>query len=187
MKQLSIDGVWLHEPHAYSDNRGVFHEWFRSSSFESETGFDLPITQANCTFSRQGTLRGIHFSAAPGQAKYVTCVRGAVLDVAVDLRAGSPAFGSWEGVRLDDENRRALYLAPDVGHGFMALTEGAVVVYLCSNEYSDNLSRSVHPLDPDLAIDWPLEAVLSERDASAPSLAQARAQGLLPLARPRSG
>lgn len=180
MKQLSIDGMWLHEPRVHSDSRGVFHEWFRSSSFESGTGFGFSISQANCTLSRQGTLRGIHFSAAPGQAKYVTCVRGAVLDVAVNLRLGSPTFGSWEAVRLDDENRRALYLEPDLGHGFMALAEGAVVVYLCSNEYDDGLSRSIHPLDPDLSIDWPLEPVLSERDASAPSLAEARARGLLP-------
>ncbi|MBM7167513.1 dTDP-4-dehydrorhamnose 3,5-epimerase family protein [Streptomyces sp. G44] len=180
MKQLSIEGVWLHEPRAYPDSRGVFHEWFRSSSFESGAGFDFPIAQANCTFSHQGTLRGIHFAAAPGQAKYVTCVRGAVLDVAVDLRLGSATFGSWEAVRLDDENRHTVYLAADIGHGFMALTEGAVVVYLCSSEYKGSLSRSIHPLDPDLAIGWPLEPVLSEQDASAPSLAQARARGLLP-------
>jgi len=133
--------------------------------------------------SRRGVLRGVHFAdVPPGQAKYVTCVAGAILDVVVDIRVGSPTFGRWEAVRLDDENRRALYVAEGLGHAFLALSESATVVYLCSQPYAPAREHGIHPLDPELGIDWPLdgEPVLSAKDAAAPTLAEARAAGLLP-------
>nr|BFE85720.1 hypothetical protein GCM10020093_083210 [Planobispora longispora] len=133
--------------------------------------------------SKRGVLRGVHFAdVPPGQAKYVMCVSGAILDVVVDLRTGSPTFGRWEAVRLDDTDRRAVYLAEGLGHAFLALSDQAAVMYACSQPYAPGREHGIHPLDPDLGIDWPLEGepLLSDKDAAAPSLAEALAVGLLP-------
>ncbi|GFH36417.1 dTDP-4-dehydrorhamnose 3,5-epimerase family protein [Streptomyces pacificus] len=183
MRPLRIEGAWVDTPRVFEDRRGRFHEWFRTDRFRAATGHPLPLEQANCSRSVRGTLRGVHYAAVPpGQAKYVTCVSGAVLDVVVDLRTGSPTFGSWESVRLDDRDHRAVYLSEGLGHAFMALEEGATVVYLCSAPYSPEREFGIHPLDPDLAVDWPggLTPRLSDRDAAAPTLAEARRLGLLP-------
>jgi dTDP-4-dehydrorhamnose 3,5-epimerase len=118
----------------------------------------------------------------PGQAKYVTCLRGSVLDVVVDIRTGSPTFGRSAVIRLDDRTRRAVYVAEGLGHGFLALSDEAVVVYLMSEPYAPDREHGVHPLDPALGIEWPrdIEPVLSPKDAAAPSLAEAERAGLLP-------
>ncbi|MET8575389.1 dTDP-4-dehydrorhamnose 3,5-epimerase [Streptomyces sp. NPDC005012] len=184
MRPLTIEGTWLLEPKVFPDDRGTFHEWFRGRELYEATGYRLPLAQANCSVSRRGVLRGVHFAdVPPGQAKYVTCARGAVLDVMVDVRVGSPTFGQWESVRLDDESRRAVFLAEGIGHAFMALTDDATVLYLCSTGYSPGREHGVDPLDPELGIAWPdgIEPVLSDKDAAAPSLAEARAAGLLPV------
>ncbi|NYV75529.1 dTDP-4-dehydrorhamnose 3,5-epimerase [Streptomyces sp. UH6] len=184
MRPLTIEGTWLLEPKVFPDDRGSFHEWFRGREFREATGYDLSLAQANCSVSRRGVLRGLHFAdVPPGQAKYVTCARGAVLDVMVDIRVGSPTFGRWESVRLDEDNRHAVFLAEGIGHAFMALTDDATVLYLCSTGYAPGREHGVHPLDPALGIEWPdgIEPVLSEKDAAAPSLAEARAAGLLPV------
>ncbi|GAA4917373.1 dTDP-4-dehydrorhamnose 3,5-epimerase family protein [Streptomyces coeruleoprunus] len=183
MRELSIEGAWVREPEVFEDDRGSFHEWFRAPDLTAAAGYGLGLAQANCSVSARGTLRGIHFAdVPPGQAKYVTCVRGAVLDVVVDIRTGSPTYRAWEAVRLDDRERRALHLAEGLGHAFMALTDDATVVYLCSRGYAPAREHALHPLDPDLAIDWPagLTPVLSARDAAAPTLAEAERGGLLP-------
>ncbi|MEU4205738.1 dTDP-4-dehydrorhamnose 3,5-epimerase [Streptomyces sp. NPDC039022] len=185
MRPLSIDGAWLHEPVIHHDERGAFHEWFRAPDFLTATGTPLELAQANCSVSRRGALRGIHFAdIPPGQAKYVTCLRGAVLDIVIDVRVGSPTFGQHETVRLDDASRRAVYLSPGLGHAFLALTDDATVVYLCSTGYQPEREHGVHPLDPALNIAWPdgLGApVLSAKDAAAPTLEEARRAGILPL------
>ncbi|GLF93294.1 dTDP-4-dehydrorhamnose 3,5-epimerase [Streptomyces yaizuensis] len=168
----------------FTDRRGRFHEWFKADRFRELTGHPLRLEQANCSRSGRGTLRGIHCAAVPpGQAKYVTCVSGAVLDVVVDIRLGSPTFGTWEAVRLDDREHRAVYLSEGLGHAFMALEEGSVVVYLCSEGYAPQREFGIHPLDPELAIAWPdgLTPELSDKDASAPTLAEAGSRGLLPV------
>jgi dTDP-4-dehydrorhamnose 3,5-epimerase len=118
----------------------------------------------------------------PGQAKYVTCFSGAVLDVVVDLRVGSPTFGAVDSVLLDDANRRAVFVPEGLGHAFMALSSPAVVGYLCSTSYSPTLEHEIHPLDPYLALPWPtdLTPALSPKDAAAPTLARAVDRGLLP-------
>ncbi|MFE0511425.1 dTDP-4-dehydrorhamnose 3,5-epimerase [Streptomyces sp. NPDC058964] len=183
MRPLDIAGAWVLEPKVFPDDRGSFHEWYRGEEFREATGYGLDLAQANCSVSRRGVLRGVHFAdVPPGQAKYLTCVRGAVLDVAVDLRVGSPTYGRWEAVRLDDETHHAIFLAEGLGHAFMALTDDATVVYLCSTGYAPGREHGVHPLDPDLDIAWPtgIEPVLSEKDAAAPSLAEAERSGLLP-------
>ncbi|KOT80909.1 dTDP-4-dehydrorhamnose 3,5-epimerase [Streptomyces rimosus subsp. pseudoverticillatus] len=185
MRPLSIDGAWLHEPVIHHDERGAFHEWFRAPDFLTATGTLLELAQANCSVSRRGALRGIHFAdIPPGQAKYVTCLRGAVLDVVIDVRVGSPTFGQHETVRLDDASRRAVYLSPGLGHAFLALTDDATVVYLCSTGYQPEREHGVHPLDPSLNIAWPDDlgtpVLLSAKDAAAPTLEEARRAGILP-------
>ncbi|MEE4489923.1 dTDP-4-dehydrorhamnose 3,5-epimerase [Streptomyces sp. BE230] len=183
MRQLSIPGAWVHEPEVIPDSRGSFHEWFRASDLGEAAGHGLGLAQANFSMSRRGTLRGIHFAdVPPGQAKYVKCVRGAVLDVIVDVRAGSRTYGRWEAVRLDDTDHRAVYIAEGLGHAFMALTDDAGVLYLCSEGYAPGRERGIDPLDPELGIEWPADIVplLSGKDSAAPSLAEAGQLGLLP-------
>jgi len=183
MRELGIGGAWLLEPKLFGDPRGHFLEWYSEGPFSAAVGRPLRLAQANCSVSCRGAVRGIHFAdVPPGQAKHVTCVRGSVLDVVVDLRVGSPTFGRWEAVPLDDKTHHAVYLSEGLGHAFMALTDDATVVYLCSEPYAPNREHGVHPLDPELAIDWPLgiEPLLSDKDASAPSLREAQISGLLP-------
>ncbi|GAB3408454.1 dTDP-4-dehydrorhamnose 3,5-epimerase family protein [Flindersiella endophytica] len=183
MKPLDIEGAWVVEPPVHPDPRGSFQAWFSDSEFQQAVGHPFGLKQANCSISKRGVLRGIHFAdVPPSQAKYVTCVRGAVLDVIVDIRVGSPTFGRWESVRLDEDSRRAVYLAEGLGHGFLALSDDATFVYLCSEGYAPTREHGVHPLDPELGIDWggEVEPLLSDKDAAAPSLAEAERAGLLP-------
>ncbi|MEU1185062.1 dTDP-4-dehydrorhamnose 3,5-epimerase [Streptomyces sp. NPDC005820] len=183
MKPLGIEGAWVDTPRVFMDDRGRFHEWFRSETFRTAVGHGFDFEQANCSRSVRGTLRGIHAAAVPpGQAKYVTCVSGAVLDVVVDIRLGSPGFGTWEAVRLDDTTHRCVYLSEGLGHAFMALEDNSTVVYLCSRGYAPEREFGINPLDPALAIAWPdgLTPVLSDKDAAAPTLAEAERRGLLP-------
>lgn len=182
IRPLTIDGVWEITPEPHADARGVFLEWYRFDRLAEAVGHRLRVAQANLSVSARGVVRGIHFAdVPPGQAKYVTCVRGAVFDVAVDLRTGSPTFGSWEAVRLDSSRRAAVYLAEGIGHGFCALTDGATLSYLCSEVYAPQREQTIHPLDSELGIGWPAGVpILSGRDAAAPGLAEAKARGLLP-------
>ena len=178
---LAVPGAFAIEPRVFGDDRGAFLEWFKDEAFAAAAGHRLGLAQANCSVSRAGVVRGVHFAEVPpGQAKYVTCVRGAVLDVAVDIRIGSPTFRRHDAVRLDDTDHRAIYLAEGLGHAFQALTDDATVVYLCSEPYAPGREHGIHPLDPALGLPWELEPVLSDKDASAPSLSEAQAQGLLP-------
>jgi dTDP-4-dehydrorhamnose 3,5-epimerase len=172
IRPLTIEGAFEVTPVQFGDPRGSFLEWYRFDKLAEVVGHPLDLAQANLSTSARDVVRGIHFAdVPPGQAKYVTCVSGVILDVIVDLRVGSPTFGAWEGVRLDDEERKAVYLAEGLGHAFCALTEGATVTYLCSSTYR-----------PELGIVWPAGTpLLSTKDAEAPSLSAARESGLLPL------
>jgi len=180
---LGIEGAWVFTPQVHSDDRGSFAEAFRGAEFAADLGYRLDVAQANCSVSRRGVIRGIHYAdVPPGQAKYVTCVAGAILDVVVDLRTGSPSFGKWEAVQLDAGTRRAVFLAEGLGHAFMALTDDATALYLCSTPYAPGREHGVDPRDPAIGIAWPLdtEPVLSEKDAAAPTLDEALRAGLLP-------
>jgi dTDP-4-dehydrorhamnose 3,5-epimerase len=179
---LSIADAWEVLPAQHGDARGLFLEWYRLDRLAEAAGHPMRLAQANMSVSARSVVRGIHFAdVPPGQAKYVTCVRGAVFDVIVDLRLGSPTFGRWEHVLLDDIDRRAVYIGEGLGHGFCALSKDATLTYLCSETYAPGREHGVHPLDADLAIAWPADSpVLSDKDAAAPSLAQARSDGLLP-------
>jgi dTDP-4-dehydrorhamnose 3,5-epimerase len=183
VRELTVPDAFEFTPIQHPDDRGVFLEWFKDDTLESAIGHRLSLEQANISVSRRGAVRGIHFAdVPPSQAKYVTCIAGALLDVVVDIRVGSPTFGRWEAVRLDTENRKALYVAEGLGHVFMALQDGTAISYLCSTGYSPGREHGITPLDPELGIDWPsgVEPLLSPKDAAAPTLAEAKATGLLP-------
>ena len=182
IRSLTIEGAFEITPTQHRDSRGAFLEWYRFDALAAVVGHPLDLAQANLSTSARDVVRGVHFAdVPPGQAKYVTCVSGAVLDVVVDIRVGSPTFGAWEAVPLDDDARRAVYLAEGLGHAFCALTEGATVAYLCSSTYRPGHEHGINPLDPELGITWPAGTpLLSTKDAEAPSLAGARAAGLLP-------
>ena len=181
---LEIADAYVCAPRAFGDDRGTFLEWFRADKLAEVTGRTFTPVQANHSISRRGSLRGVHFAdVPPGQAKYVYCPRGAVLDIAVDLRTGSPSYGKHAVVRLDDQDRRGVFLSEGLGHAFLALTEDAHVTYLISTTYNPTAEHAIHPQDPDLALPWPvaeIDIVLSDKDASAPRLADLEARGLLP-------
>lgn len=188
-REMSIEGAFELTPVQHGDDRGLFLEWFRADVLQDLTGRSLDLRQANLSVSAAGTLRGIHFAdVPPGQAKFVTCTRGAFLDVVVDLRVGSPTFGHWEGVLLDDTSRRAVFVSEGLGHAVLALEDQSCLLYLCSAEYAPDREHEVHPLDPDIGIDWPttgrdgaaLEVLLSAKDSGAPGLLEARDAGRLP-------
>jgi dTDP-4-dehydrorhamnose 3,5-epimerase len=183
IRELSVPGAFEVTPVQHADDRGVFLEWFKDGPFAEAVGHRLDLKQANISVSTRGTMRGIHFAdVPPGQAKYVTCPAGAALDVVVDLRVGSPSFGRWDTVLLDGTGRRAVYVGEGLGHVFLALTDGTVITYLCSEGYRPGSEHGVHPLDPAIGIEWPadLEPLLSPKDAAAPTLAEAQQAGLLP-------
>lgn len=182
-RALSIAGAWVFEPRKFGDDRGEFVAPYQESAFVAAVGAPLRVAQSNHSVSRRGVIRGVHFAdVPPGQAKYVYCPRGALLDVVVDIRVGSPTFGAHEAVLLDSESYRAVYLSEGLGHAFCALTDDTVASYLCSTPYAPAIERTVSALDPALALPWPtdLTPVLSERDAAAPTMAEAANAGLLP-------
>lgn len=182
-RPLTIDGAWEFTPRTFGDDRGVFLEWFKAEVFADAVGHPLTIAQANQSVSARGVVRGLHYATVPpGQAKYVYCPQGAVLDVVVDIRVGSPTFGEWDAVRLDDVDRRAVYVSEGLGHAFMSLIDGSAVTYLCSTPYAPGREFGTDPFDAELGLPWPADItpILSEKDAGAPTLRDAESQGLLP-------
>lgn len=183
VRELAVPGAFEFTPVQHGDDRGLFLEWFKVDELRGAAGHPLQLAQANMSVSRAGSLRGIHFAdVPPGQAKYVTCPAGAVIDIIVDLRMGSPTFGAVDTVRLDTIDRRAVYLSEGLGHGFLALEDGSTLTYLCSTGYSPGREHAINPLDPALNLDLPagMEFVLSDKDQAAPTLALAIETGLLP-------
>lgn len=181
--RLGIEGAHVLTPRIHRDGRGAFFEWFHGLRLAEEIGGTAAVAQVNFSVSRRGVVRGIHFTAVPpGQAKFVSCFRGAIMDVVVDVRVGSPTFGAWEAVTLDDRAYRAVYLSEGLGHGFMALTDDAAVAYTCSQPYDPARERGLDPLDDAIGIAWPsdIRPVLSPNDTGAMKLADARGAGLLP-------
>lgn len=166
-----LPGMVVIEPVVHRDRRGFFAETFRADELEG-LGVRENWVQDNHSRSARGVLRGMHFSVGAGQAKLVRCARGSILDVAVDIRRDSPAFGRWESVTLDDEDLRMVYLPIGFAHGFVVLSETADVVYRCSSYYDGALEKGFAWDDPDVGIAWPEgPRTISDRDASAPRLA----------------
>ena len=146
----------------------MFFEWFTDDEFTAMTGHPLDLRQANVSVSSAGVLRGLHFAQLPpSQAKYVTCLRGAVFDVVVDIRVGSPTFGQWDSVLLDDRDHRTIYLSEGLAHGFLALEDDSTVTYLCSAGYAPGREHTICATDPAIGIDWPLSTGRRRRCPSA--------------------
>lgn len=183
VRPLAIAGAWEFTPVQRRDDRGVFLEWYKADQVTAAVGHPLSLVQANSSVSARGTVRGVHFAdVPPSQAKYVYCPRGAVLDLVVDIRVGSPTFGRHDAVRLDEVDRRSVYLAEGLGHAFVALEDGSTLTYLCSTGYAPTREHGITPLDAELDLPWPddLDLLLSPKDMAAPTLAVAREQSLLP-------
>ena len=169
--ETKLDGVVLIEPVVHGDERGFMLESYSREAWR-ELGVDVDFVQHNHSRSSQGTLRGIHFQTAPGQAKLVRCPRGEILDVAVDLRRGSPTYGEWEAHLLDDTRHRQLFVPVGFGHGFAVLSDVADVAYQVSSYYDPATEAGIAWDDPDVGVDWQVAApLLSERDKKAPKLA----------------
>ena len=184
--ELSVPGAYEFAPPVFPDSRGLFTAPYQQSAFEKHLGFGLHVAQVNHSVSARGVIRGIHFAdVPPGQAKYVTCVRGSLLDVVVDLRVGSPTFGQFATVRLDAAEHRSLYIAEGLGHGFVALEDDTAMTYLCSTPFNPSAEHGVSPFDPDLGLPWEsyldgVQPIVSDKDRAAPTLAEAAERGLLP-------
>ena len=177
-----LAGPVLIEPNVFGDERGFFAETFRANVLAEQFGIAEDFVQDNHSRSSRGVVRGLHFSIGEGASKLVRCGRGAIFDVAVDLRVGSPTYGQWEGVELSDENMRVFYVPVGFAHGFCVVSEVADVLYKQSGYYSVEVERGISYRDPDVAVEWPLpdaELLPSARDVDAPRLSDV--EGELPF------
>jgi len=181
-RELDVPGAYEVTPVVYPDERGSFFEWFRMDRLADETGVEFAVRQANVSTSRKGVLRGIHFAdVPPGQAKFVTCMSGSVVDFVIDIRVGSPTFGRWDSVVLAAGKPTSVYISEGLGHAFLALEDDATVAYLLSSPYAPGAEHGIDPLDPEVGLDLRgLDVLLSQKDREAPTLAEAAASGLLP-------
>jgi dTDP-4-dehydrorhamnose 3,5-epimerase len=177
---ITLPGLTILEPRIFSDERGFFTETYRRE-WHADAGIpkDEEFIQDNHSRSSRGVVRGMHFHIGPGVAKLVRCARGRIVDINVDLRRGSPTYGRWEGVELDDVNMRVLYVPVGFAHGFCVLSETADVLYKQTAYYDPAVERGIAWDDPEIAIEWPLpaqELIVSERDRQAPKLAEVAAE-----------
>ncbi|MEU7171995.1 MULTISPECIES: dTDP-4-dehydrorhamnose 3,5-epimerase family protein [Micromonospora] len=182
IEELAVPGAFLVTPGMHRDDRGVFYEAVRTDDLERLTGRPFRPRQINYSVSRRGTLRGLHgVRVPPGQAKFVTCVRGVVRDIIVDLRVGSPSFGAHSVTVLEADSGRSVLVPEGAGHGFLALTDDACICYVVSTPYVPGTQFEVDALDPELALPWGLTEppILSGKDAAAPTVAEAASRGLL--------
>lgn len=172
--ETAIPGVLIVEPRAFGDDRGFFMETFHAKKY-ADAGIPGPFVQDNFSRSARGTLRGLHFQEPHAQGKLVQVLAGAVFDVAVDVRRGSPTFGKWVGVELSAQNKRQLWVPAGFAHGFCVTSESADFHYKCTALYSPETERSIAWNDPDVAVAWPLSGapMLSAKDAAAPRLKDA--------------
>ena len=183
IRETAVPDSYVLDLVPHGDSRGRFTEWYKADVLAGVNGFALTLAQANHSVSARGALRGVHFALVPpGQAKYVYCPAGKVLDVIVDVRVGSPTFGVHDSVVLDSEHPRAVYLSEGLGHAFVSLADDSSVTYLVSTGYSPGRELGIHPMDPELDLPWPadMEFGFSAKDQAAPTLAEAKEQGLLP-------
>lgn len=170
---MKIKGAWIHTPSRHNDDRGHFEEQFKISQIESELGRTFTVKQVNQSVSNKGVIRGIHFTDSPeGQAKYVSCPKGAIWDVVIDLRKDSLTYGQWDAVELSEENGLSVFIAEGLGHAFLSLEDGSVANYLCTSEYAPEADITINPLSAKLAIafeSWGFtELSLSVKDSEAP-------------------
>jgi dTDP-4-dehydrorhamnose 3,5-epimerase len=168
--ETSLPGVVILEPKVFGDERGFFMETWNARRYE-EAGLPARFVQDNLSYSARGVLRGLHFQNPQPQGKLVSVLRGEVFDVAVDIRVGSPTFGRWTGVTLSADNKRQFYVPENFAHGFVVTSEVALFFYKCTDYYAPSSEGIVLWNDPDIGIEWPIDApTLSERDRAAPPL-----------------
>jgi dTDP-4-dehydrorhamnose 3,5-epimerase len=174
-----LPGVLVLEPKVFGDARGFFLESFNQRVFNEATGLDVQFVQDNHSRSAKGVLRGLHYQLQQPQGKLVRVVRGAVFDVAVDVRRSSPHFGRWAGIELTEENQRQFWVPPGFAHGFVVLSDSADFLYKATDYYAPAHERSVLWNDPRIGIEWPagLAPLLSDKDRNAPLLADAEVPG----------
>lgn len=180
-ESAELPGVYLNTPKVFPDERGEFHEWFKSSPLAEQIGYPFMLAQANMSFSKQGVIRGLHFAEAPpGQAKYIICPQGKILDIIVDIRRGSETFGKYIAVELSAKNHAGVFIPIGFAHGFIAL-EDSTVCYLTSEEYQPEREHGINPFDLEIGVEWPevagsgaggSEYVLSVKDREAPMLSE---------------
>lgn len=183
--ELSIPGLYVLESPVWADDRGSFREWFKDEDFR-DAGVDFHARQANLSISKRNVVRGLHYSMAPeGQAKVVTCAHGELDDVIVDIRIGSPTFGACEVVHLVAGEERSVYVPIGVAHGFCVTSEVGALTYLLSSPFNASVELEINPFDAEINVPWTLsgEAVVSPKDAAAPSLRGRSEAGELPLYR----
>ena len=184
LQEITISGAYLVLHKVFPDQRGIFREWFKSDEITT-IDKDFVVRQANYSNSKRLVIRGIHYSLAPeGQAKIVTCTSGAIIDVVIDLRVGSPTYLKVEYVELSEDSGRVIYIPTGVGHGFMVRSESASIAYLTSSGYAPAYEKSICPTDPALGIEWQIPAnetaILSNQDLGSPTLSMAYDSGILP-------
>jgi dTDP-4-dehydrorhamnose 3,5-epimerase len=168
--ETELDGVLIIEPEVFNDARGHFLETYNQNRYR-ECGIISDFVQDNLSFSKKGTLRGLHYQYPKGQAKLVNVAHGKVYDVTVDIRKGSPSFGKWFATHLSEENKRQLFIPAGFAHGFYAVSDYAVFTYKCSDYYAPDCEGGVLWSDPDLSIDWPVkDPLISAKDAQNPLL-----------------
>jgi dTDP-4-dehydrorhamnose 3,5-epimerase len=183
VRPLPIEGAWEFLPRVFADERGSFAETYAWDILAEATGYRLEVAQMNTSTSAAGVVRGIHYAdVPPGQAKYVSCASGSALDVIVDIRVGSPTFGRWVGVPIDDVRRNAVFIVEGLGHAFCAHADDTVITYAVSSRYDPVREHEINPFDAAIGIDWGWtgDIRLSEKDRGAPTLAEAMSLGLLP-------
>jgi dTDP-4-dehydrorhamnose 3,5-epimerase len=179
---LKISGSWKIEFQKFDDNRGFFYESFKEEDFKKLIGRNLNIKQTNTSSSSKGSVRGIHYALVPpSQAKLVQCQRGSIKDYVIDIRVGSPTFGQFEEIELNENSASAIFIEEGLAHAFVALENQTVVTYFVTEKYNPEREKGINPFDKTLNVKWPdLELILSEKDKQAISLEESKSQGLLP-------
>ena len=179
---LKISGSWKIEFQKFDDNRGFFYESFKEEDFKKLIGRNLNIKQTNTSSSSKGSVRGIHYALVPpSQAKLVQCQRGSIKDYVIDIRVGSPTFGQFEEIELNENSASAIFIEEGLAHAFVALENQTVVTYFVTEKYNPEREKGINPFDKTLNVKWPdLELIISEKDKQAISLDESKAQGLLP-------
>ena len=178
---LKISGSWKIEFQKFEDNRGFFYESFKAEEFPKLIGRNFDIKQTNTSSSSKGSVRGIHYALVPpSQAKLVQCQRGSIKDYVIDIRIGSPTFGQFEAIDLDEKSASAIFIEEGLAHAFVALENNTIVTYYVSEKYNPEREKGINPFDKTLNILWPeIDLILSEKDKAAISLEQAKSQGIL--------
>ena len=179
---LKISGSWKIEFQKFDDNRGFFYESFKEEDFKNQIGRNLNIKQTNTSSSSKGSVRGIHYALVPpSQAKLVQCQRGSIKDYVIDIRVGSPTFGQFEVIELNENSASAVFIEEGLAHAFVALENQTVVTYFVTEKYNPEREKGINPFDKTLNVKWPdIELILSEKDKQAISLEESKNQGLLP-------